>query len=54
MGRKITIEIDEEVNRLLGIYKEAMGLESKQQAINQIVKKAKTLILEEVNKKIKG
>lgn len=47
MSHKITIELDDETDRLLGIYKEAMKLESREEAINQIVKRAKSIILKE-------
>jgi len=44
----ITIELDEETNRLVEIYQAAHSLSTKQEAINAIVKEAKALILKNV------
>ena len=44
----ITIDLEEEPNRLIEIYRAAEGLENKQEAINKIVLLAKGLILSKV------
>lgn len=44
----ITIELEEDVDRLVGIHKEANNFSTKQEAINDIVRKAKPIILKEI------
>lgn len=44
----ITIELNEEANKLIEIYQAAKGLATKQAAINEIVVEAKALILKSV------
>lgn len=44
----ITIELEEDVDRLIELYKAAMNYKNKQEAINKIVKLAKQEIMKEV------
>lgn len=46
----ITIELEEDVNRLVELFKAAKNIDSKEKAINEIIKQAKASIMKEVSK----